>query len=158
MSANQDAEDNPDRKPLSIPSDGGLSFLLSCLEDGRRLIAAGKLQRWDVFKWTVSINAALASAAAVLRPAAGWILLVSFIMSIIGLSLIWHYNRRITGSRETIARIGDYLDQNVFDMSAVTGRERLLRKPSDYDREELVLFGVGVALSLLPSLLVATAR
>jgi hypothetical protein len=46
-------------------SDKEFQVLCATLEDQRRLIAAGKAQRWDVVKWGVSINLGLATVAAV---------------------------------------------------------------------------------------------
>jgi hypothetical protein len=46
-------------------SDKEFQVLCATLEDQRRLIAAGKAQRWDVIKWGVSINLGLATVAAV---------------------------------------------------------------------------------------------
>jgi hypothetical protein len=52
-------------------------FHVACaiLDDIRKLIAAGKSQRWDVIKWVVALNAALATASVALKPEhhdAGW--------------------------------------------------------------------------------------
>ena len=41
----------------------GFTALHACLEDNRRLIAAGKVQRWEVFKWAVAVIIALTTAA-----------------------------------------------------------------------------------------------
>ncbi len=38
--------------------------IAAALDDCRRLIAAGKVQRWDVVKWGVTVNTALGAAAA----------------------------------------------------------------------------------------------
>jgi hypothetical protein len=44
-----------------------MRFALDVIEDHRRLIAAGKVYRWDVIKWAVTINVALAGASVTLR-------------------------------------------------------------------------------------------
>jgi hypothetical protein len=44
-----------------------IRFALGALDDYRRLIAAGKTQRWDVIKWAVTINMALTAASIALR-------------------------------------------------------------------------------------------
>ena len=44
-----------------------LKVVYSALDDQRRLIAAGKVQRWDVIKWAVTVNVALATAAAAIE-------------------------------------------------------------------------------------------
>jgi hypothetical protein len=38
-------------------------FAASALDDIRKLIAAGKSQRWEVTKWAVGLNIALATAS-----------------------------------------------------------------------------------------------
>ena len=48
-----------------------LKVIYSALEDCRRLIAAGKVQRWDVVKWGVTVNVALATAVAAVRRVSG---------------------------------------------------------------------------------------
>jgi hypothetical protein len=45
-------------------NDKEFQVIASALDDCRRLIAAGKMQRWDVVKWGVTVNTALAAAAA----------------------------------------------------------------------------------------------
>jgi hypothetical protein len=44
-------------------------FHVACaiLDDQRKLIAAGKSQRWDVIKWALMINVALATASIALQ-------------------------------------------------------------------------------------------
>jgi hypothetical protein len=45
------------------------------LQDQQRLIAAGKVQRWDVVKWTIAINLALATASVSIgKPGVGVII------------------------------------------------------------------------------------
>jgi hypothetical protein len=44
------------------------SVVSSALDDYRRLIAAGKIQRWDVVKWGVTVDLALAAVSASLTP------------------------------------------------------------------------------------------
>jgi hypothetical protein len=42
------------------------------LQDQQRLIAAGKVQRWDVVKWTIAVNLALGTASVSIgKPGAG---------------------------------------------------------------------------------------
>jgi hypothetical protein len=55
---------------MADPNDGGkiddrkFQVIVSAHDDCRRQIAAGKVQRWDVVKWGVTVNVALATAAA----------------------------------------------------------------------------------------------
>ena len=57
-------------------------FHVACaiLDDDRKLIAAGKSQRWDVIKWAVTVNVALATASIIaVRESANagkWLFLV----------------------------------------------------------------------------------
>ena len=45
-------------------SDEEIKFAFSSLDDDRKLISAGKVQRWEVTKWAVALNVGLASASA----------------------------------------------------------------------------------------------
>jgi hypothetical protein len=45
-------------------TDNELKVIFSAHDDWRRVIAAGKVQRWDVVKWGVTVNTALAALAA----------------------------------------------------------------------------------------------
>ena len=47
--------------------DDEIRFALGVLDDHRRLIAAGKTQRWDIVKWAVTVNIALAGASVTLK-------------------------------------------------------------------------------------------
>ena len=44
-------------------NDNEFKVASAVLDDGRKIIAAGKAQRWDVIKWAVTINIALATAS-----------------------------------------------------------------------------------------------
>jgi hypothetical protein len=46
-----------------VAQDDDIRFALSVIDDNRRLIAAGKAYRWDVVKWAVTLNVALAGAS-----------------------------------------------------------------------------------------------
>jgi hypothetical protein len=50
-----------------VAQDDDIRFALSVIDDNRRLIAAGKAYRWDVVKWAVTLNVALAGASIALR-------------------------------------------------------------------------------------------
>jgi hypothetical protein len=49
--------------------DDDIRFALGVIDDHRRLIAAGKTHRWDMVKWAVTVNMALAGASVTLRAA-----------------------------------------------------------------------------------------
>jgi len=78
-----------------------LKVIYSALDDCRRLIAAGKVQRWDVVKWGVTVNVALATAAAAIQFK-GAFSLIPFVLAGLAAFVSWvlvlHYNRRITGA------------------------------------------------------------
>ena len=46
------------------------------LQDQQRLIAAGKVQRWDVVKWTTAVNLALATASVGIGTSGAGIIIV----------------------------------------------------------------------------------
>jgi hypothetical protein len=79
-----------------------LKVIYSALDDQRRLIAAGKVQRWDVVKWGVTINVALAAATAAI-PFEGAFDLFPFVLAVLVALVSWllvlHCNRRTTGAR-----------------------------------------------------------
>ena len=58
---------------MADPKGGGgtndkeFQVIVSALDDCRRLIAAGKVQRWDVVKWGPAINIGLATVTATLQ-------------------------------------------------------------------------------------------
>jgi hypothetical protein len=79
-----------------------LQLALIYLQDTQRIIAAGKVQRWEVLKWAVTVNLAFAAAGAATKIGA-WPLfgLFSFcvLVAITSMFLLNHYNNRITGAR-----------------------------------------------------------
>jgi hypothetical protein len=125
------------------------------LEDSLRLIAAGKVQRWDVVKWTVTANFALAAASIALRPASagGLFFVFSVLIAVAGAAPVYHYNRRMTGAREAGTKIENYLSANQVDVHSITGEPSTERPPGMYDAEELYIFGYIIGGSILPSFL-----
>ena len=69
------------------------------LQDQQRLIAAGKVQRWDVVKWTTAVNLALATASVSIGTGGGLFFLSAVFVALAGGALVYHYNRRMTGAR-----------------------------------------------------------
>jgi len=125
----------------------------SLLEDYRRLIAAGKLQRWDVVKWTVGINIGLATVAAAVSTAAGHILVFAIIVAVIGLLLVLHYFSRMTNARRDAGKAEDYLIQNGIDLPSMRmapGRKVTIF----YDWQELAPFILAIIVSVTPAVLV----
>src|SRR5262245_53875417 len=92
--------------------DREFQVITSALDDCRRLISAGKVQRWDVVKWGAAINIALATAAAAptfdVRNVL-WFFVLAWVVAIAGLALVGHYNKRISGARETAKALTDRL-------------------------------------------------
>ena len=98
-------------------------FQFACvlLADRQRLIAAGKLQRWDVVKWTMTINVALAAAALGFKAKyAGYELSVlAAIVAAVGWVLMLYYNLRLKRSRDQSLITEPYLNENGINYSAI---------------------------------------
>jgi hypothetical protein len=142
-----------------------LKVIYSALEDCRRLIAAGKVQRWDVVKWGVTVNVALATAVAAI-PFKGVFSLIPFGFAVLEALVSWvlvlHYNRRMTGARNDAKRLVDQMCKRGINYDSIMGTNVASEysKGSEYDRLELNLFGVilfmSALLPLLPIILRAT--
>jgi len=143
---------------------GTLEFnvIQAALENERRLIAAGKVQRWDTVKWVVTVNASLAAVAVPLLKSdfapllqlafAGLALLVSFI----GYELLRHYGYdRLGGARRAAWLLEEHLEHEYgIDIRGITQQPK--QEPTrDYDRDELRPFKQAILWSALPIVLVA---
>jgi hypothetical protein len=122
------------------------------LDDYRKLIAAGKAQRWEVLKWTVTVNLALATASIALRRStdgstttSGGFLSLAFFVAVIGALLILYYNDRMTKARNESVRIAEYLIGKGLNYAAISGKEPT-RIGFWYDLEDLALFGLILGL------------
>ena len=133
--------------------DRDFQFACTSLGDRQRLIAASKLQRWDVVKWTVTVNVALAAAAI----AAGGdynlhLSLLAAIVAAVGWGLMLYYNLRLTRTRDemfvTENYLANYLATNGVDYSAITGKAPK-KVGFFYDCEELAIFTVIQWLSII---------
>jgi hypothetical protein len=71
-------------------------IVTSALDDNRKLIAAGKIQRWDVVKWGFTVNVALATVAAAFRTHYRAYFGLAVAVAIASCYLVLHYNRRMT--------------------------------------------------------------
>jgi hypothetical protein len=132
-------------------------FQVCCaiLDDHRKLIAAGKVQRWDVLKWAVTVNVALATASIALKSAStsvGIVCLAALVAFVAGL-LILHYNNRLKNARNDSIAPERYLMSSGVDFVAIAGKEPK-KVGFWYDRAELVLFAVILVLSVVPTLVV----
>jgi len=122
------------------------------LQDQQRLIAAGKVQRWDVVKWTTAVNLALATASVGIGTSGAGIIIVVFtvLVALGGGSLVYHYHRRITGAWSDADRVAAYFREAGIDFSKIIPG---YRAPEMYDTEELSILGSIIVLSILPALL-----
>jgi hypothetical protein len=133
---------------MSSPEDKEFQIAIGAVEDSRKLIAAGKVQRWDVVKWGVSVNLALtvASALADMRLT---LLLLSSGVAYASWRLVIHYNRRMTGARDRAIAIINWLKSKGIDCDAIfgTGTQTDYLVGEDYDLQELRLFLAILAAS-----------
>lgn len=129
------------------------------LQDAQRVIAAGKVQRWEVVKWGVAVNLALAAAAASTQFGRwSWLLvLFSIFISGLGLFLIFSYNRRMTNQRNDAITIIKYLESNKVNVREVTkiDYDNVYSSGDHYDRRELCAHYAAVLCSIIPVCVVA---
>jgi hypothetical protein len=147
-------------------NDKEFQVVTSALDACRSLIAAGKVQRWEVVKWGVAVNVALAAAAA--APALGhnfWLFWLAVGVSIASLLLVGHYNKRISGARETATILIDRLKWFGIDYDAITRAKRTKTKPiishaagENYDWRELLIFSLILLVSPFLVLLILAVR
>jgi len=127
------------------------------LQDQQKLIAAGKVQRWDVVKWTITVNLALATASAGIgKPGTGVIIFFfTVLVAASGSYLVYHYNKRMTGARRDAAKVTAYFRDAGIDLSKIIPviQARGDRTPEMYDAEELNIFGYTICFSIPPALL-----
>ena len=84
-----------------------------------------------------------------------WLLCV--LVSAISAYLLNHYNRRITGARETLDKILDRLILEYPEIEKFTGKERYPAEPDklrNYDKEELIPFNIIITFSIVPAFVV----
>jgi hypothetical protein len=119
-------------------------FKAACLiwEDTQKVIGAAKVQRWDVVKWTVGLNVAIATAA-VFSKAAGLAFLFSIVVAAIGLMLVAHYFWRLTNARSDAEYVVGYLQGQQVNVAAMTrppGQGAPSGESLWYDWQELLAF------------------
>jgi hypothetical protein len=143
----------------------------SALDDQRRLIAAGKVQRWDVVKWGVTVNVALATAATLIQfkgalDVCGLAVPFSFIPSLlaaavalVSLVLVLYYNYGTTAARtDATYLVKEMKEKHGIDYSGIVGKDLASHysKGFFYDWPELLLFTAilfgSVLLPLVPAL------
>jgi hypothetical protein len=151
-------------------SEQEFQFASGSLDDHRKLIAVGKAQRWDVMKWAVALNVGLATASLTLvnssvinakQGAARLILWFAFVVAVIALFLIAHYNKRMTGARNDALHIYRYFQANGVDAATILGpkmaemiRDLKAKRTWLYDKLEFAAFAVCLLISCVPALIV----
>lgn len=139
-----------------MAQDEEIRFALGAIDDHRRLIAAGKAHRWDIVKWTVTINVALAAASIALKQQHGaeWLFcLLALAVVVLSLFLMWEVTRRMTATRNASLAPEKYLIEHGIDVFAITKEELPKRYPLNYDKEELRIYAVILVASAAPAFL-----
>jgi hypothetical protein len=133
-----------------------IKFALGVLDDHRRLIAAGKTHRWDIVKWAVTINVALAGASVTLRNQSGnatelfwWLALGVVILSV---CLMWEITRRMTATRNDSRAPEKFLSEHGINVAGITGKEPSEEYKLSYDKQELRIYGFILLASATPAL------
>jgi hypothetical protein len=141
--------------PENPMTEDQFKFAMASLEDNRRLIAAGKSQRWDVIKWAIALNVALATAStAIPQPTAALTIFVfTMINSLIAEMLVFYYTKRVTGARNNSVTVYNYLTRNNIDCAEISGKDTMTDRDWRHDFGELMLFGSILLLSSVPSLI-----
>lgn len=129
-----------------------LAVVNSFLEDSRRLIEAGKTRRWEVFKWAITlqiviISLALTSARTGLSHRLPVVL--SALVTLVGVGLIGHYSKRMRGARSRAIECIKWLRSHVLDINDVTGQKEDEDHRWQDDVELLAFSGIlGLATGL----------
>src|SRR6516162_5941053 len=137
--------------------DDEIRFALGVLDDHRRLIAAGKTHRWDIVKWAVTVNIALAGASVTLmqqgRNAKAlfcWLALGVFVLSV---CLMWEITRRMTAARNDSLAPEKYLSEHGIDVVRVTGKAPSQTYEMNYDKQEAGMYVLILLASAAPAFL-----
>lgn len=116
--------------------------LKSTLEDCRKLIAAAKVQRWDVFKWAIALitalGAALVSQGKSLPSQVNW---SPWLVAGAAITLIGYYNQRARGARREADNIEDTLGYLTEEQRHFSPRSFW------YDWVELLIFAIMLLVS-----------
>src|SRR5713101_2631611 len=86
-------------------TDKDFQIACSALDDWRRVIAAGKIQRWEVLKWGVALNLALTTLSISIKVSGWWLIVVTALIAFASRFLIFHYNDRVVGARQSATAI-----------------------------------------------------
>ena len=157
---------DPDSQPAGIVDErpGGVSlnerdFQYACgvVDDDRSLIAAGKTQRWEVLKWAVTANVAIAALLSAHGGARGALVFLAFFIAAIGIALIEHYNSRMTAARNEADGILSLFNRSGINLDLIQPSWRDYQNHSDlkyYDWQELYAFRYAIGGSAFLPLLV----
>ena len=129
-----------------------LNVVLHFSDDARNLIAAGKIQRWEVVKWSVTVNVALAATSGASGKGQFLIFCVAVAITVFGLVLLFHYNSRMTKNRTTLRNLYKHFQDTVTDINKIAGATYDRHKNTAYDSQELWIFCIAIGLSVLPAL------
>jgi hypothetical protein len=131
-----------------------LDVVLRVFDDIRALIAAGKVQRWEVLKWAATLNIALAAAAAGFKRSPAAFFMFAVVIAGFGIGLIFYYNLRMTRTRARLPLMHQFIRDNVIDLKETVGLEYGMVKGTDYDTEEMHLFTFIIAFSIVPTFVI----
>jgi hypothetical protein len=132
-----------------------LDAVLRLFDDRRALIAAGKIQRWEVMKWVVTANFTLGAVSAATRQFHLLFTVFAGLIVVIGLALLWHHNLRITQYRQSLASVNTFIRENVIDLNMIGKTVFDRAKDVNHDDREMYLFYGTTLLSVFPTLLVS---
>jgi hypothetical protein len=130
-----------------------LDVVLRLFDDKRALIAAGKIQRWEVTKWAITLNVALATAVTSIRDFFALFLLFSCFIAISATTLLVHYNKRITKARNVFSKINKFLTDSIIDINKLVGTDQSRIKSDRYDSNEVDILFTLTWASVLPCIL-----
>jgi hypothetical protein len=119
--------------------------VLRLFDDRRALIASGKVQRWEVVKWAVTVNVALGAASATVDQLPALFFAFSGVVAVTALALLYHYDLRITQIRGSLASVNAFIRDNIIDINAIGRSEFDRPKGSAHDRREMgLLYSITV--------------
>jgi hypothetical protein len=137
--------------------DDEIRFALGVIDDHRRLVAAGKMHRWDMVKWAVTVNLALAGASVTLRQqdgnVKGLFCLLAFGVFILSILLMWEITRRMTAARNDSLMPEKFLIKHNVDIRAITGKDSPEEYKLSYDKQELRMYFWILLASASPAFL-----
>jgi hypothetical protein len=142
-----------------VSKDDDVRFALGVIDDHRRVIAAGKAHRWDIVKWAVTLNVALAGASITLKHQQGrdvQMLFTGLALGVVCLSiwLLWEITRRMTATRNDSLVPERFLIEHGVAVAKITGAEPPKQYEPNYDfQESLIYVWILGASVLLPGFL-----